>query len=56
MKKKDKKTMSTAEWFKGMTVEEFKEVFIEWYIPAIKSKFITLEERIKKLEKPGKGG
>ena len=54
MKKKNKETKSTTDWFKGMTVEEFKEVFIEWYIPAIKSKFRGLEDRIKKLEAPGK--
>ena len=48
------KKISMKEWHKGMTPEKFKDIFFEWYIPAIKSKFYFLEERIKKLEKPGK--
>lgn len=52
MKKDTKgmKEMSTEAWFKTMTVEEFKDVFVEWYLPAIQSKFRGLEDRIKKLE------
>lgn len=49
VKKKDR-----HEWLKGLTLEKFKEVWIEWYIPALENKFYLLEDRIKKLEKPGK--
>ena len=49
MKKKDEN-----EWIKEMKSEKFQEIFIEWYIPAIKSKFFELENRVKKLERPGK--
>lgn len=48
------KKKSTNEWIKEMKSEKFQEIFIEWYIPAIKSKFFALEDRIKKLERPGK--
>ena len=50
----EKKKKTTEEWLKGMILEEFNKVWIEWYIPAIKSKFYHLEERVKKLERPGK--
>ncbi len=36
-------------WLKGLTTKKFQEVFVEWYLPAIRSKFFRLEERIKKL-------
>ena len=48
------KKITVKEWHKGLTPEDFKDIFFEWYIPAIKNKFYLLEERIKKLEKPGK--
>lgn len=53
MNKKVKKK-NKDEWLKELNSEKFQEVFIEWYLPAIKSKFYELEDRIKKLEKPGK--
>lgn len=48
------KKKSENEWIKEMKSGKFQEMFIEWYIPAIKSKFFELEDRIKKLERPGK--
>ena len=50
--KEKKKT--TAEWLGELSEPRLLEIFREWYIPAIKNKFYDLEERIKKLEKPGK--
>ena len=41
-------------YLKEATSEKFQEMFVEWYLPAIKSKFFELDNRIKKLESPGK--
>ena len=41
-------------YLKEATPEKFQEMFVEWYLPAIKSNFFELEDRIKKLERPGK--
>ena len=49
-KEKKMKKKSTSEWFKEITNEEFKQIFAEWYIPAIQSGLDRLEDRIKKLE------
>lgn len=50
---KEKRKITTAEWFEELTELETLRVITEWYIPAIKNKFHDLEERIKKLESPG---
>ena len=41
-------------YLKEATPEKFQEMFVEWYLPAIKFEFIVLKDRIKKLEEKGK--
>jgi len=41
-------------YLKEATPEKFQKMFVEWYLPAIKSEFLSLKDRIKKLERPGK--
>ena len=49
-----KKKKDEYKHLKEATPEKFQEMFVEWYLPAIKSKFLELEDRVKKLERPGK--
>jgi len=32
-----KKKKDTTEWLKEMTLKEFRDVFVEWYLPALKT-------------------
>jgi len=54
MRKEKKKKKSQEKWLKEITLKEFRDVFVNWYLPAIKSKFYKLEKRLSKLESPGK--
>ena len=47
----EKKKISQADWLKKLSPEEFRDVFADWYIPAIQHALWRLEKKIEEKEK-----